>query len=198
MIIGVTGGIGSGKSTVADRLGKLLSAPVVNADDICRELLEPGCVGYSRFVRSGGERFLDGGGAIDRRRLREEMFRNAALKELLESILHPLVFKKIKETAEQNPQSAVIAEVPLLFESGRHQLFDIVISVFSPQELVLRRVVERDKVSPEAVLEVIAAQMPPEEKSRRADYVIENGFDLQETEKQLATLAAKLQKRISG
>ena len=194
----MTGGIGSGKSTVADRLGKLLSAPVLNADDICRQLLEPGCEGYTRFVRSGGERFLDDGGAINRRRLREEMFRNADLKELLESILHPLVFKKIKETAEQTPQSAVIAEVPLLFESGRHQLFDIVISVFSPEELVLERVVERDTVSPEAVLEVIAAQMPPEEKSRRADYVIENGFDLQETEKQLAALAEKLQKRISG
>ena len=194
----MTGGIGSGKSTVADRLGKLLSVPVLNADDICRQLLEPGCEGYTRFVRSGGERFLDDGGAINRRRLREEMFRNAALKELLESILHPLVFKKIKETAEQTPQAAVIAEVPLLFESGRHQLFDIVISVFSPQELVLERVVERDAVSPEAVLGVIAAQMPPEEKSRRADYVIENGFDLQETEKQLAALAEKLQKRISG
>ncbi len=194
----MTGGIGSGKSTVASRLGKLLSALVLNADDICRELLEPGGEGYTRFVRSGGERFLDGGGAIDRRRLREEMFRNAALKELLESILHPLVFKKITETAEQNPQTAIIAEVPLLFESGRYQLFDIVISVFSPRERVLERVVERDKVCPEAVLEIIAAQMPPEEKNRRADYVIENGFDLQETEKQLAALAAKLRQRISG
>ena len=198
MIIGVTGGIGSGKSTVADRLGKRLSAIVIKADDICRELLEPGCRGYTRFVQSGGERFLDSTGALDRRRLRKEMFSNGALKDLLESILHPLVFKQIEETAEQNPGSTVIAEVPLLFESGQHHVFDLVISVFSPREQVLERVVERDKVGREAVLEVIAAQMPPEEKNRRADYVIENGSDLQETEKQLAALAAKLQKKISG
>ncbi len=193
----MTGGIGSGKSTVASRLGYLLSAVVLSADDICRELLEPGCRGYTRFVHSGGERFLDSGGAIDRRRLRKEMFSNDGLKDLLESILHPLVYEKIEETAKKNPGATVIAEVPLLFESGRRHMFDLVISVSSPQEQVLERVVDRDKVCREAVLEVIAAQMPPEEKNRRADYVIENGSDLQETEKQLEALAAKLQKRIS-
>lgn len=194
----MTGGIGSGKSTVATRLGKLLSAIVLSADDICRELMEPGCEGYSQFVRSGGERFLGGDGRIDRRRLREEIFSDAALKELLESILHPLVFNKIAETAEQYPQSTIIAEVPLLFESGRQHLFDLVISVSAPREQVLERVAQRDKVCRKAVLEVIAAQMSPEEKNRRADHVIENGSVLQETEKQLAVLAAALQKRITG
>ena len=176
----------------------MLSAIVVSADDICRELLEPGCKGFTLFVRSGGERFLDKKGCLDRRALREELFSNKFLKEQLESILHPLVLDEIKKTAENNPQATIIAEVPLLFESGWHHLFDIVISVFSPEELAIERVAVRDRVSREAVLEILAAQMAPEEKNSRADYVIDNGSDFQKTEKQLAALAAELQKRIAG
>ena len=198
MIIGVTGGVGSGKSLVAARLGKLLVAVVVSADDICRELLEPGHPGYNRFTQSAGQRFLDADGAIDRGKLRNELFRNAELKKELESILHPLVLDRIRDVEKQNPEVPVIAEVPLLFESGWQDEFDFVIAVSSPHAQLIERVASRDGVSREAVREIIAAQMSPVEKNKRAGFVIDNGSDLQQTEKQLSALAEMLRKRISG
>ncbi len=197
MLIGVTGSIGSGKSLVAAQLGKLLSAVVVSADDICREQLKPGQPGYTRFTQSGGQRFLEGAGTIDRGKLRNELFRNAKLKKQLESILHPLVLSTLKEVEKGNPGVPIIAEVPLLFESGWQDEFDLVISVSSPEAQLLERAVSRDQVSREAVREIIAAQMPALEKNRRADFVIDNSSDLQHIERQLTMLAEMLQKRIS-
>lgn len=198
MIVGVTGGIGSGKSKVASLLGKLLSGIVISADDVCRELLEPGGEGYLQFVRSGGSHFLDGDGVINRVTLREEIFADADLRDQLEAILHPLVLEKIQNVAEDDPQSFVIAEVPLLFERDWQDEFDTIISVFSPEERIIERVMERDGVSREEVGNIIATQMPMEEKNRRADYVINNSVHWQETENQLVELAARLQKIKSG
>ena len=118
MIVGVTGGIGSGKSRVAGLLGKILCGIVINADDVCRDLLEHGNQGYIQFVKSGGRQFLDSGGVLDRVKLREKIFTDSTLKNRLESILHPLVLEKIRSISFNNPETIIVAEVPLLFESG--------------------------------------------------------------------------------
>ena len=198
MIVGVTGGIGSGKSKVAALLGKLLCAIVISADDVCRELLEPGGEGYLQFVHSGGSHFLDGDGAINRVTLREKIFADPDLRDQLEAILHPLVLEKIQNVAEGDPESFVIAEVPLLFEKDWQDEFDTIISVFSTEDRLIERVMERDRISCEEVGTIIATQMSMEEKNRRADYVINNSAHWQETEKQLVELAARLKKIKSG
>ncbi len=194
----MTGGIGSGKSRVASLLGRLLSAIVISADDVCRELLEAGREGYLQFVRSGGSQFLDGDGVINRVKLREKIFADPALRDELEAILHPLVLERIQAAAKDAPESFVIAEVPLLFERGWQDQFDTIISVFSPEEVVVERVVNRDQISPEDVGKILAVQMPMAEKNSRADHVIDNSADWQESEKQLVELAARLRKIKSG
>lgn len=198
MIVGVTGGIGSGKSRVASLLGRLLTGIVISADDVCRELLEAGREGYLQFVRSGGTQFLDGDGVINRVKLREKIFADPALRDQLEAILHPLVLERIQAVAEDAPDSFVIAEVPLLFERGWQDQFDTIIAVSAPQDVVVQRVVDRDRISREDVGKIIAVQMPMEEKNSRADHVIDNSADWQESEKQVVDLAARLKKIKSG
>lgn len=198
MIVGVTGGIGSGKSRVASLLGRLLGGIVISADDVCRELLEAGREGYLQFVRSGGTQFLDGDGVINRVKLREKIFADPALRDQLEAILHPLVLERIQAVAEDAPDSFVIAEVPLLFERGWQDQFDTIIAVSAPQDVVVQRVVDRDRISREDVGKIIAVQMPMEEKNSRADHVIDNSADWQESEKQVVDLAARLKKIKSG
>lgn len=198
MRVGVTGGIGSGKSRVASLLGRLLTGIVISADDVCRELLEAGREGYLQFVRSGGTQFLDGDGVINRVKLREKIFADPALRDQLEAILHPLVLERIQAVAEDAPDSFVIAEVPLLFERGWQDQFDTIIAVSAPQDVVVQRVVDRDRISREDVGKIIAVQMPMEEKNSRADHVIDNSADWQESEKQVVDLAARLKKIKSG
>lgn len=198
MIVGITGGIGSGKSKVASLLGEILECTVLNADDLCRDLLEKGGQGYLQFVQSGGQRFLDVHGEIDRSKLREELFSDRILREHLESILHPLVLEKIRSCAKEAPDSLVIAEVPLLFESGWQDEFDIIIAVSSPEEKIIERVIKRDQASHKEVSKIIATQMDSAEKNRLADYVIENSAGWQETEQQVVELVDKLQKKLRG
>jgi dephospho-CoA kinase len=194
----VTGGIGSGKSRVASLLGRLLGGIVLSADDVCRELLEAGREGYLQFVRSGGTQFLDSDGVINRVKLREKIFADPALRNQLEAILHPLVLERIQAVAKDAPESFVIAEVPLLFERGWQDQFDTIIAVSSPEEVVVQRVVNRDRISREDVGKIIAVQMSMEEKNSRADHVIDNSADWQESEKQLVDLAARLKKIKNG
>jgi dephospho-CoA kinase len=195
MLIAVTGGVGSGKSRVASLLGKLLDGIVINTDEVCRDLLEPGCQGYVQFVASGGERFLDKDHTIDRVTLRKELFEDACLREKLESILHPLVFSFINTIVADNPHSIVIAEVPLLYETNTQDQFDTVISVYAPEEKLIDRVVQRDKATPAETRQILTAQMSMEEKNRRADHIVRNDGDWQDTQRQVADLALILQKK---
>jgi dephospho-CoA kinase len=196
VLIGVTGGIGAGKSHVALKLGLLLDAPLFNADDICRELLEPDQYGYREVVSRWGERFLDGGKNIDRPKLRRETFENTSIRLHLEAILHPAVKKRLAEaSAAVGKTGFIIAEVPLLYECGWQEDFDWVISVFVPPELAALRVAERDNTSIDEVRTIIDAQLDPVVKKERADSVIDNRSDWLETEKQLDNLAAFLRQR---
>ncbi|BDD87531.1 dephospho-CoA kinase [Desulfofustis limnaeus] len=194
MLIGVTGSIGTGKSTVATLLAEQLSAPLLSADQICRDLLVPGQPGYREFVATCGRDFVVTEGArIDRTRLRTALFTDTALRRQLERILHPLVREVLRQAhVDAGPDGVVVAEVPLLFECGWQDDFDYVICVEAPPALVNQRVARRDGV-PEAQIEQIrGVQLPAEKKRLGSDWVINNDGDRAALVTQVSELAKKI------
>lgn len=197
MLIGVTGTIGSGKTSVARMLGELLGAPVLSADSLCRSLMQPDREGYRQFVAAVGNSFLNEKGSIDRDRLRKALFENRDLKETLETILHPLVRRRVLGAkADCRHGSAVVAEVPLLFESGWESDFDLIITVHAPIDQTVLRVVERDGGDREDVMAIVDAQMAQEAKCQKADFVIDNSRSWEETEKQIYQLSTTVKQKI--
>ncbi len=198
MLIGITGGIGAGKSYVARQLAPLLEAPLFNADDICRELLEPGQSGYEQVVARWGRRFLDADSLVDRPLLRKVIGEDHLVREQLEAILHPLVRERLdQESAALGTAGFLIAEVPLLYESGWQGDFDWIVSVYAPTDLAAERVAKRDGISREEARRIISIQLVPEVKRDRADSVIENAGNLLDTEKQVVELAGFLRQRFA-
>lgn len=196
MLVGVTGSIGSGKSSVAKLLGKFLSARVFSADEICRQMLEVDQPAYLEFVKRWGTTFLGADKKIDRLLLREQVFLDLDIRESLESILHPMVRTKLLEEKLSTPsQRFMVAEVPLLYESGWEQDFDSIVCVACDTSHVIDRVKQRDKVSADEVEKIITSQMPASKKKKRADWVIDNNGGFSETEVQVTALADTLKKK---
>ena len=190
MLIGVTGGVGCGKTTVARRLSELLTARFINSDELCRELMSKGHEGYRQFVGRFGDRFLDEDSNIDRPMLRRHVFSDQNGRRQLEAILHPLVRDRIRSISRMSSKgTVVIAEVPLLFESGWESDFDRIVCVVAPPETAISRIVQRDLVSREEAERIVAAQMDIAEKARRSDWTIDNDGDSAQFERQLADVA---------
>lgn len=175
--VGLTGGIGSGKTTAAARFAAL-GARVYHADEISRRALDPGAVCYDRVVSAFGQDVLNEDQSINRRKLGEIVFNDHAKRTLLNDIIHPYVIQELFSRAEQDlsnePSGIAVFEVPLLFESGMHERMDHNIVVTSDEESRVRRVMERDNLSREQVLSRMSAQMPEEQKLQLADLVLEN------------------------
>lgn len=175
--VGLTGGIGSGKTTAAARFASL-GARVYHADEISRRALDPGAVCYDRVVSAFGQEILNEDQSINRRKLGEIVFNDHAKRTLLNDIIHPYVIHELFSRAEQDlandPAGIAVFEVPLLFESGMHERMDHNIVVTSTEENRVRRVMERDNLSREQVISRMRAQMPEEEKLLLADAVLEN------------------------
>lgn len=175
--IGLTGGIGSGKTTAAKRF-HTLGARVYHADEISRHALDSGGACYERVVNEFGDEIVLPDGSIDRKRLGEIVFADEEKRKLLNSIIHPYVIETLFSQAEQDFMSdshpIAVFEVPLLFESGMHERMDHNIVVSSTEENRIRRVMERDSLTREQVLSRMRAQMPEAEKIVRADSVLQN------------------------
>lgn len=191
MIIGVTGGMGAGKSIAAGLLGKLLEYDVLDADILCRNLLQPHMPGWQGVQEKWGARFFDLTGNIDRPALRKALFADPVVRQGLERILHPLVRQEImRRVAEKRLRlSGLVVEVPLLFEAGWQDDFDWIVVVYAGPECCVERIVRRDRVSLEAGRAAVSTQMPLEEKALRADSVIENSGPLALTILQIYHLA---------
>ncbi len=176
-IIGLTGGIGSGKSTVARRFAEL-GASVYSADAIARQALEPGETCYPRVVESFGETILSQNGRIDRKALANIVFSDEQKRTMLNEIIHPYVidqlFSRAKTDLSRNGSAIAIFDIPLLFESGLDAQMDRTITVSCEESERVRRIVKRDQVTPDHALARIHAQMPEEDKRLRADYVLDN------------------------
>jgi dephospho-CoA kinase len=193
--VGLTGGIASGKSTVAAML-RDRDYLVFDADAIAHELLEPGQVTYDAVVREFGDGILGPGGAIDRGKLGAIVFADPAKRARLNEILHPRI-RDISEdwfTRLDRPEGPAIAfeDAALILEAGLKKHFDRVVVCWCRPEQQLERLKERG-LSAEAAQRRIAAQMPMDEKRRLADEVIDCSGSIEETERQVEALLAKLE-----
>ena len=174
--IAVTGGAGSGKSTVCRYLQQL-GAFVVDLDRLSREAVAPGSAGIQEVIRRFGKGIVADDGRLDRARLRKIIVSDPQARRDLEAIVHPKVLGRMQQEmdeAESAGARLLVAEVPLLFEAGLEAAFDRVVVVAAPEAQRISRLVERDAVDAGQAAALIGVQMPESEKTRRADFVIEN------------------------
>jgi len=195
-VIGLTGGVGSGKSTVAEMFREL-GATVIDADEAAHAVYAPGTPGFDAVVREfGGEYVRDS--AIDRRRLGTLVFNDAAALHRLNAIVHPLVREWMAaRTMEAFDAGAeiVIQDVPLLYENDLEGLFSSVVLVYTPADVQVERLVEGRGLPRERAESMIAAQMPIDEKRRRAHHVIDNSGTVEETRHQVEETWAQMSGR---
>jgi dephospho-CoA kinase len=193
-LVGLTGGVGSGKSTVAAILREL-GAEVVDADEASHAVYEPGTPGFEAVVRDFGPDYVRDG-RIDRKALGELVFKDADARRRLNAIVHPLVREWMAErTAEAIERGAtvVVQDVPLLFENGLEPLYSSVVLVYVPEATQLERLIHWGRgLTPERARAVIAAQMPIEEKRRRTNHVIDNSGSIDDTRAQVVQLWPQL------
>jgi dephospho-CoA kinase len=188
-LIGLTGGVGSGKSAVAAMLREL-GAEVVDADEASHAVYEPGTPGFAAVVREFGDAYVRDG-RVDRKALGELVFKDADARRRLNAIVHPLVREWMAErTADASDRGAevVVQDVPLLFENKLESLFPAVILVWVPEEVQVERLVRSRGFTPEQARAVIAAQMPIDEKRDRATHVIDNTGSRESTREQVERL----------
>ena len=179
MIIGLTGGIGSGKSTVA-RAFEALGTAWVDADDVAREIVLPGEPALLAIKQHFGEQVIHSDGTLNRAALREIIFQSPEQRLWLESVTHPNIRERITQHLTQlKAQGApyVLLVSPLLFESGQNALVDRTIVIDVPQALQVARTLQRDGVSESQVHAILAAQLPREQRLAQADDVIDNSRD---------------------
>ena len=187
LTIGLTGGIGSGKSTVAE-LFKARGITVVDADVIARQLVEPGRPALQEIVARFGAAILNRDGTLNRAALREQVFSDPGLRTALESILHPLVWARIAEEIKQSHGPYCIAAIPLLAESRHRHSVDRVLVVDAPESAQVSRTQTRDGLTSEQVQAIIHSQCSREQRLKIADDVIHNDGSLAQLELQVQAL----------
>ena len=193
--VGLTGGIGSGKSTVSGILREL-GARIIDADVLAREVLEPGGPAFTETIHHFGKRIVGSDGHIDRKALANIVFADPGKRKLLEGIVHPRVFEEeARITADieaSEPDAVVFFDAALLIEAGAHSRMDRVVLVWCRPETQLERLVNRCGLSDADALLRLNAQMPLEEKKRFATHIIDNDGGLEETERQVRALYREL------
>ena len=198
--VGLTGGIASGKSTVAARMAEL-GLTVLNADALAHRLIEPGQPAYDDVVREFGREILRADGAVDRKKLGDIVFRDAARRERLNQIVHPRIIEareaQLKEMESQNPRELAIVEAALLIEAGYYKKLDRLVVCSCRPEQQIERLRARGLTEAEA-RQRIAAQLPLAEKLRLADDVVDCSGTLEQTERQTDALVARLRQLASA
>ena len=192
-IIGLTGGIGSGKSAAAEIL-KELGLKVIDLDLITHELMRPGELGYIEIKKEFGEKYIDTKGALDRKLLREEIFSSFDLKKRIESILHPIIFEECnKQLNILKHEKYIVLVIPLLFETKNYiSLVDESLLIDCDLETQIKRVIKRDNISKAFANRIIKNQMNRQEKQLLADKVILNDGNINHLENQLDSYYKKL------
>jgi dephospho-CoA kinase len=191
--VALTGGIATGKSHVRAEFERL-GVPTIDADTLARAAVAPGTAGLSAVTARFGPDVLDATGALDRKRLAAIVFQDPGARQDLERIIHPAVRLEIDVwfTALAPSHRFAIADIPLLYETGRDRNFDAVIVTTCDPSAQLRRVMTRDGVSEAEALQRIAAQMPDEDKVRRATYVIHTDGTFDDTRAQVRAVFDRL------
>jgi dephospho-CoA kinase len=194
LVVGLTGGIASGKSTVS-RMFREAGIPVICADDLAHEVVKPGSAALDEIRRTFGEEFIDSDGALDRVAMASLVFQDKDKRRALESIIHPRVGeereKLLQEFAAQG-HNIVIVDVPLLYESGLADSFDMIVVAYVSPEIQLQRLIARDSMAPEEARSRLDAQMAIDEKRALAERVIDNSGSIERTRDQVDDLVEEL------
>jgi len=178
-VVGITGGIGSGKSAVTDHL-ETLGITVVDADKVARVVVEPGTSGLAAIAQHFGKDILFANGGLDRAALRKIVFDNPDERRVLEGITHPRIRDEITRQLSEASSPYVVLSSPLLLESGQNTLADYVVVVDVPEEVQLKRTMARDDNSEALVQQIMAAQLDRQTRLSRADASIMNDTSLKE------------------
>jgi dephospho-CoA kinase len=174
MIIGITGGIGSGKSRVTAFWAAFFGHSLLDLDAICRELLLKGNPGWHALRAQLSNRFFEKNGNLDRVMFRKAIFADNLLRKVVDDVLHPLAKLRMKEQCPSSRGETYLVEIPLLYEAKWQQDLDRIVVVVADQETRLARIIARDNVSKQESIQALRAQMPLIQKALVADHVIEN------------------------
>jgi dephospho-CoA kinase len=198
--IALTGGIATGKSHVRAEFERL-GVPTIDSDVLAREVVTPGTPALAQIVSRFGAKVLDGGGALNRRTLASIVFPDPDARRDLERIIHPAVQKATSEWfAGLDParHPIALADIPLLYEVGREADFDAVVATVCAPDTQIRRLMTRDTLDEREAAARLAAQLPAEEKARRADYVIRTDGTYEDTNRQVRAVLDQLVAKGSG
>ncbi|MCW8910952.1 MAG: dephospho-CoA kinase [Gammaproteobacteria bacterium] len=190
LVIGLTGGIGSGKSTVT-RLFEKRNIPVIDTDVIARELVKPGEEALKEITKAFGDSVIKENGELDRQALAKICFQNENARKKLETILHPRIRKAMNEQIHNVSAPYVIAVIPLLFETGQTDQVDHILVVDCPEEIQIQRIKQRDNRDEQQIQEIIAAQSSRQTRLNMADDVIENQGDISDLDAKIGELHQK-------
>ncbi len=178
MLIALTGGIGSGKSTVAAEWVRL-GAREIDADQLAREVVEPGSRGLAMLVDEFGEQVLDANGSLNRAKLAEMSFSDPSIRKRVEAILHPLIQDLALQRTSENSEGVTVYTIPLLVETKSPLKFDKVVTISCPEEVRLERLIKRGLRREDATKRIFA-QASDNERERVADLVIDSNCSLEE------------------
>jgi dephospho-CoA kinase len=197
LIVGLTGGVASGKTALSQVL-KEEGAYIIDADQIARELVQPHQPAWNDLVGAFGKEILQEDGSIHRKKLADKVFADPEKRKLLNQILHPRIKEEMdrrtREIGQKDPEAIVVIDAPLIVELGDHREMDKLIVVTSTQTQQIERLKERDGINPEEALRILSSQMPVEEKVKLADYVIRNEGSLEETKESVKGVFKELRK----
>jgi dephospho-CoA kinase len=197
LLVGITGTIASGKTTAANMFATH-GARLIDFDIIARDVVEPGRPAYQQIVDFFGNQVLQADGTLDRQQLSDIVFRDLEKRKKLESFTHPQIaaefINQLEKIAAHDPDAIVLVVVPLMIELNLQHLFHKLVVVRISQEELTKRLIKRDRIEKEEALRIIASQLPIDEKTGYADFVIDNGESLENTETQVQDLWKKLQR----
>lgn len=194
LIIGLTGSIASGKSTISTMF-RNIDIPVIDADLIARQVVEPGKPAYKKIVETFGNGIILSNGEIDRKQLGQIVFSNEGRRKQLNEIVHPAIREEMLEQKtsllNQGVHKAIVLDIPLLFESNLTGLVDKILVVYVDEETQLKRLMDRDKSTEEEAMKRINSQVPVKQKADLADAIIDNSGTIKESNKQFMHLLSK-------
>ena len=190
-VIGITGGIASGKSTICQYLEEL-GYPVIDSDAISRRLSQKGNAIHSAILKAFGEEYFLEDGELDRKKLGALIFEDSQSRELLNSVTHPLIVEEIKNLLQKTKENIIFLDIPLLFEAKLWHLCDTILCVYTDLDTQLNRLMERDKITRELALKKIASQMSLEIKRDQSDYVIDSSGPILSTRTQMDELIKQI------
>lgn len=196
LVVGLTGGIASGKSTVSSML-RQAGAPVICLDELAHEVVTPGRPAFEDIRRAFGNAVLTEHGDLDRAVLGSLVFTDSAKRKTLESIVHPRVREEVERRIgelESQGHALVVVDVPLLYEVGWDGSFDVTVVVYVPRQVQETRLATRDNISLDEIRARIGAQLPIEEKKKKAHFVVDNAGSLDSTYAQVVSLLTELKK----